>query len=187
MRCVIITIRRLPGIKHPLLLFTSGNSRFVMAIEIERKFCVLKMPDLTAYTGVEISQGYLSVGEDGTEIRLRRKGERFYQTVKQGKGVQRTELEVELSRAQFDNLWPLTAGRRVEKVRYEIVEGIWTIELDVYRGRLKGLVVAEVEFETVAESARFVPPLWFGREVTDDDRYKNAILAYKGTPDDHAQ
>ncbi|MYF18850.1 MAG: adenylate cyclase, partial [Gemmatimonadetes bacterium] len=58
-----------------------------MAIEIERKFCVLKMPDLTAYTGVEISQGYLSVGEDGTEIRLRRKGERFYQTVKQGKGV----------------------------------------------------------------------------------------------------
>ena len=81
------------------------------------------------------------------EIRLRRKGERFYQTVKQGKGVQRTEVEVELSRAQFDTLWPLTAGKRVEKVRYEIPEGIWTIELDVYRRHLKGLVVAEVEFE----------------------------------------
>ena len=158
-----------------------------MTKEIERKFCVRKMPDLTACTAVEISQGYLSVGENGTEIRLRRKGERFYQTVKQGKGVQRTEVEVELSRAQFDTLWPLTAGRRVEKVRYEIAEGIWTIELDVYRGRLKGLVVVEVEFETVDESSRFVPPLWFGRDVTDDDRYKNAILAHKGTPDDHAQ
>lgn len=158
-----------------------------MTKEIERKFCVQKMPDLTACTGVEISQGYLSVGEDGTEIRLRVKGEQFYQTVKQGKGVQRTEVEVELSRAQFDSLWLLTEGRRVEKVRYEIVEGTWTIELDVYHGRLKGLVVAEVEFETLGESARFVPPLWFGREVTDDDRYKNAVLANKGTPDDHAQ
>ena len=175
------------GIKHPVLLFTSGNSRFVMTKEIERKFCVQKMPDLAACTGVEILQGYLSVGEDGTEIRLRRKGEQFYQTVKQGKGVQRTEVEVELSRAQFDSLWPLTEGRRVEKVRYEIVEGIWTIELDVYRGRLKGLVVAEVEFDTVAESSCFIPPPWFGRDVTDDDRYKNATLACRGTPDDNTQ
>lgn len=187
MRYVIITIPRLPGIKRPVLLFSSANSRFVMTKEIERKFCVRKMPDLTTCTGVEISQGYISVGENGPEVRLRHKGDRFYQTVKQGKGVQRTEVEVELSRAQFDNLWPLTEGRRVEKVRYEIAQGIWIIELDVYRGRLKGLVVAEVEFETIDESSRFVPPLWFGREVTDDDRYKNAILANKGTPDDHAQ
>ncbi len=158
-----------------------------MTKEIERKFCVRKMPDITACTGVEISQGYIAVDEDDTEVRLRRKDKRFYQTVKIGKGVQRTEVEVELSRAQFDTLWPLTAGRRVEKVRYEIAEGVWTIELDVYCGRLKGLVVAEVEFETVAESSRFVPPPWFGRDVTDDDRYKNATLAYKGTPDDHAQ
>ena len=158
-----------------------------MAKEIERKFCVRKMPDLTACTGVEISQGYIAVGENGTEVRVRRKDKRFYQTVKIGKGVQRTEVEVELSRVQFDNLWPLTAGRRVEKVRYEMGEGTWTIELDVYCGRLKGLVVAEVEFENVDESSRFVPPPWFGRDVTDDDRYKNATLAYKGTPDDHAQ
>ena len=158
-----------------------------MTKEIERKFCVRKMPDLTACTGVEISQGYLFVGENGSEIRLRRKGGRFYQTVKIGKGVQRTEVEVELSRAQFDILWPLTEGRRVQKVRYEIVEGLWTIDLDVYRDHLKGLIVAEVEFETVDESWRFVPPLWFGRDVTDDGRYKNAVLAHKGTPDDHAQ
>ncbi len=175
------------GYKAPCPAFTSGNSRFVMTKEIERKFCVQKMPDLTACTGIEISQGYISVGENGPEIRLRRKGERFYQTVKQGKGVQRTEVEVELSRAQFDTLWLLTAGRRLEKVRYEIPEGVWTIELDVYRGHLKGLVVAEVEFETLDESSRFVPPPWFGREVTDDDRYKNATLAHKGTPDDHPQ
>ena len=155
--------------------------------EIERKFCVREMPNLTARSGVAIAQGYLAVDATGTEIRVRRKGGQFYQTLKMGAGIKRTEVEMALSRAQFDLLWPLTAGRRVEKVRYVLAEGKWTIELDVYRGHLKGLVVAEVEFANLAESARFVPPPWFGREVTDDDRYKNANLAERGLPDDRTR
>ena len=155
--------------------------------EIERKFCVREMPNLTARSGVAIAQGYLAVDAAGTEIRIRRKGGQFYQTVKMGAGIKRTEVEMALSRAQFDLLWPLTAGRRVEKVRHVLTEGKWTIELDVYRGRLKGLVVAEVEFASMVESTRFVPPPWFGREVTDDDRYKNANLAERGLPDDRTR
>ena len=158
-----------------------------MPIEIERKFCVQEMPNLTAHSGVAIAQGYLAVDVAGTEIRVRRKDGHYYQTVKTGMGIKRIEVEMALTRVQFDILWPSTAGRRVKKVRYELIEGKWTIELDVYRGRLKGLVVAEVEFESVAESARFVPPPWFGREVTDDVRYKNANLAQRGLPDDRTQ
>lgn len=158
-----------------------------MPIEIERKFCVQEMPNLTAHSGVAIAQGYLAVDVAGTEIRVRREGGYYYQTVKTGMGIKRIEVEMALTRVQFDILWPLTAGRRVKKVRYELIEGKWTIELDVYRGRLKGLVVAEVEFESVVESARFVPPPWFGREVTDDARYKNANLAQRGLPDDRTQ
>ena len=158
-----------------------------MPIEIERKFCVQEMPNLTAHPGVAIAQGYLAVDATGIEIRVRRKGGQYYQTVKTGMGIKRIEVELALTRAQFDILWPLTAGRRVKKVRYELIEGKWTIELDVYRGRLKGLVIAEVEFESVTESARFVPPPWFGREVTDDARYKNANLAQRGLPDERTQ
>lgn len=158
-----------------------------MPIEIERKFCVQEMPNLTAHPGVAIAQGYLAVDAAGTEIRVRRKGGQYYQTVKTGMGIKRIEVELALTRAQFDILWPLTAGKRIKKVRYELIEGKWTIELDVYRGRLKGLVIAEVEFESVVESARFVPPPWFGREVTDDARYKNANLAQRGLPDERTQ
>ena len=158
-----------------------------MPIEIERKFCVQEMPNLTARSGVAIAQGYLAVDAAGTEIRVRRKGGQYYQTVKTGMGIKRIEVEMALTRAQFDILWPLTAGKRIKKVRYELIEEKWTIELDVYRGRLKGLVIAEVEFESVAESARFVPPPWFGREVTDDARYKNANLAQRGLPDERTQ
>lgn len=158
-----------------------------MPIEIERKFCVQEMPNLTAHPGVAIAQGYLSVDAAGIEIRIRRKGGQYYQTVKTGMGIKRIEVELALTRVQFDILWPLTAGKRIKKVRYELIEGKWTIELDVYRGRLKGLVIAEVEFESVVESARFVPPPWFGREVTDDARYKNANLAQRGLPDERTQ
>jgi CYTH domain-containing protein len=75
-------------------------------------------------------------------------------------------------------LWPLTAGRRIEKTRYRIpASGGQTIELDVYGGHLAGLITAEIEFDSPDAAAAFVPPSWVGREVTDDPSYKNKRLA----------
>ena len=157
-----------------------GAFFIAMAKEIERKFLVTHPPDLGCYGRAKIAQGYLATGALGAEVRLRQKADQFFQTVKLGEGVQRTEVEIALSREQFETLWPLTEGMRVEKVRYEIPLGALTIELDVYEGG--ELVVAEVEFETISESQSFVPPEWFGRDVTEDARYRNANLALMGKP-----
>ncbi len=51
------------------------------------------------------------------------------------------------------------------------------IEIDVYRGKHSGLVVAEVEFPDLATCREFKPPRWFGREVTSQNRYSNVRLA----------
>jgi len=51
------------------------------------------------------------------------------------------------------------------------------IEIDIYRGRHAGLVVAEVEFPDIANCRRFKAPSWFGREVTGTKRYSNVRLA----------
>ncbi len=56
------------------------------------------------------------------------------------------------------------------------------MEVDVYHGELAGLVTAECEFASPEESRRFVPPDWFGREVTNDPAYKNQSLAVRGRP-----
>lgn len=155
-----------------------------MTNEIERKFLVKEMPgNLEKYPASDISQGYLAVTEDGTEIRLRRIGDCYFETVKSGKGLERRETEAEIGSEAYDKLWPLTAGRRLEKTRYDIPCGGHVIELDVYSGTLEGLIVAEVEFESVEESKRFTPPAWLGREVTDDSRYRNRNLALYGRPD----
>jgi adenylate cyclase len=152
-------------------------------MEIERKFLVDEIPEgLDEDQAVPIAQGYLTIGADGSEVRLRRAGEHLRLTAKRGAGMVRSEHEVELSSEQFEVLWPATEGRRLLKTRHAIPAGEQLIELDVFWGPLSGLRIAEVEFTSVEAARAFSPPPWFGREVTDDDRYKNRRLALDGVP-----
>jgi CYTH domain-containing protein len=152
-------------------------------IEIERKFLVEQLPHgLDAYPSREIEQGYLAISDD-VEVRLRRYGDQTFLTVKSSGTESRVEEEIEIDERRFDALWPLTDDRRIEKRRYAIPSGDGlTVELDVYRGRLSGLVTAEVEFTSLANASAYVPPAWFGRDVTEDPRYKNKQLATDGLP-----
>jgi adenylate cyclase len=148
-------------------------------VEIERKFLVEHLPDEVGQaTSRRIDQGYVALDE-GAEVRLRRYGGELWLTVKGSGGLARVEEELQLDPEQFESLWPLTEGRRLEKTRHVLPGGI---ELDVYEGTLEGLVVAEVEFASEDESAAFEPPEWFGAEVTEDPRYKNRALAVDGQP-----
>ncbi|HZE13525.1 MAG TPA: CYTH domain-containing protein [Chthoniobacterales bacterium] len=148
------------------------------AREIERKFLVRKLPaDLTSYPNNQISQGYLVSLDDGTQVRLRKSGARYFLTFKRGAGRVREEREVELNVAQFDALWPATAGKRLAKTRYEIPLGDRVVEIDVYHDRHEGLVVAEVEFDDEESAKNFRPPDWLGHDVSGDPRYSNQLLA----------
>jgi adenylate cyclase len=154
-------------------------------VEIERKFLVSAAPgDLDRHPASAIEQGYLAIHADGTEVRIRRRAGAAVLTVKSGGALARVEEELALDEATFERLWPLTAGRRIEKVRHLIPAeppGL-VIELDVYGGDLDGLVVAEVEFASEADAAAFAPPAWLGRDVTGDARFKNQRLAVDGPP-----
>jgi CYTH domain-containing protein len=154
-----------------------------MALEIERKFLLMETPaDLVDHPGTSIRQGYLSVSENA-EVRLRDKGGRFFEAVRIGRGLVRKEFQVELDRPQFEALWPATEGQRLEKTRYRIEVGGHVLDVDVFGGRLTGLMVVEVEFGNQRDAVDFVPPTWFEREVTGDDRYANRSLAVNGKPE----
>ena len=146
--------------------------------EIERKFLVKWLPDdLKRSRSFLIEQGYLATEWAGRQVRLRKRGHTTSLTFKVRRDSHREEREIKLSPKQFAALWPGTAGRRLRKMRYEIPwEGL-LIELDIYRGRHAGLVVAEVEFPDRASCRRFKAPWWFGREVTGEKRYSNVRLA----------
>jgi adenylate cyclase len=148
--------------------------------EIERKFLVAMIPDELPEPGVKIRQAYLST--DPTEVRVRSSdGDGHELTVKSLGGLTRAEVTVALASGQFEELWSLAQGV-IEKTRHDVDVDGHTAEVDVYRGKLDGLVVVEVEFLSEQEAAAFAPPPWFGREVTTDRRFRNAALAAADGP-----
>jgi adenylate cyclase len=144
--------------------------------EIERKFVVREPPEgRDEQPAVSIRQGYLSL--EPAEVRIRSLDDRRHElTVKSIGGLTRTEVTLPLTGEQFDSLWPLVQAS-IEKTRHTWPENGRTVELDVYGGNLAGLLVAEVEFPSEEEATSFVPPQWFGPEVTSDARYRNSALA----------
>ncbi|WP_298848661.1 CYTH domain-containing protein [uncultured Ruegeria sp.] len=155
-----------------------------MSKEIERKFLVATVPDLSGAEKAVIRQGYLTAPGDTTELRLRQKNDVFFLTLKGRGGLVRVERETEITADQFETFWPETEGRRVEKERYtgQLPDGL-VFELDVFSGDLVPLRLVEVEFTSEAQAKGYVPPDWFGADVTEDKRYKNKTLAINGVPD----
>ena len=162
-------------------------------MEIEKKYRVKRMPEnLEQYCCKKIEQGYLC---KSPVIRIRRSNEDYILTykskmaLKDGSRIQETEarmceeVEVPLSKEGYLHLKVKVDGRIINKRRYQIPYQERLIELDVFEGFLEGLVFAEVEFENEAQAKEFVPPEWFGEEVTFDYRFSNNYLAhdYEGT------
>lgn len=144
-------------------------------MEIERKFLILRLPEhLDDYPKQRIEQAYLSTDP---VVRIRRLDDAYILTCK-GEGLlTREEREMPLSAAAYRRLLPKAEGMVIEKDRFCIPCGPYTIELDVFGGALAPLVLAEVEFPTKEEAAAFEPPDWFGEEVTYDPAYTNAHLS----------
>ncbi len=151
-------------------------------LEIERKFVLKELPEtiLAGVCGQCIRQGYLLSGD--SELRIRERGGKCTMTVKRGTGLKRQEQECVISAQQFDMLWPLTEGQRIDKVRYVVPCVGLNYEIDVFKGDLAPLKILEIEFDSVAASREFNVPDFVAREVTEDKAYKNAALALMGLP-----
>ena len=151
-------------------------------MEIEKKFLINKMPDnLESFVHSEIEQAYLCAAP---VIRVRKKDEDYILTYKSRGMMIRQEEEFQLDKEAYLHLLKKADGRVITKTRYFIPYENWTIELDVFHGEMEPLVMAEVEFETEAEIAGFVPPKWFGADVTFDPRYHNVNMALGGNEDE---
>ena len=151
-------------------------------LEIERKFLIKTLPaNINSYSHQDITQGYI-IADENHEIRLRKKGDKYFKTIKTGSGKIRTEEEYEITKEQFETEWPQVESRIIDKTRYKIPYEEYTIELDIYKENLDGLLTAEVEFKNEEESNQFKLPEYFDTELTDDPNYKNKNLALKGKP-----
>lgn len=145
-------------------------------MEIERKYLIKKLPDhLENYPCRLIEQGYLNTSP---VIRIRRDDDRFELTYKSGGLMAREEYNLPLTEDAYLHLLSKIDGRLIRKRRYMIPIGeSLTAELDVFDGDLAPLVLAEVEFPDLDSAEAFLPPEWFGEDVTFSGKYHNSYLS----------
>lgn len=161
--------------------------------EIERKWRILNgfqndffisKVQVTGPNTEEIEQFYV-VARPG-EVRLRRKGDKFFLTIKGDGSLTREEHETEVPDWVFSQLRSAALGLVISKTRVTVVEDNITYEVDVYSGRFHSLIVVEVEFPSEEAARAFTLPDWIlaadPLEVTEDRRYKNKSLAMNGFP-----
>ncbi|MGA0154782.1 MAG: CYTH domain-containing protein [Flavobacteriaceae bacterium] len=153
-----------------------------MPLEIEKKYLVLPQQidqhiQLDQYPHKLMVQGYLA-SSDLAVIRIRVFQDRGRLTIKQRRaGIKRIEVERDLSIEEANELLSLCGTKKVEKQRYFVPHGKYTIELDIFLRENAGLIIAEVEFQDEEEANAFDPPEWFSTEVSGDLRYYNHYLS----------
>jgi CYTH domain-containing protein len=148
-------------------------------MEIERKFLIHRQlwDAVIKPSPKKIVQAYLVSTAEKT-IRIRIKGDKGFITIKgPTKGISRSEFEYEIPLIDAEALISQFAEKVINKERYEIYfdEKLW--EIDVFHGKLEGLILAEIELES--EDETFSVPEWIGKEVSHDVEYYNARLVEK--------
>lgn len=159
-------------------------------MEIERKFLIKTLPaDLEDYPFLHIEQAYLNVNP---VVRVRKENDNYYMTYKGSGMLAREESNLALNEESYYHLRDKADGNIISKRRYLIPlehpgfkEGFpapprdysLTIELDVFDAPFAPLVMAEVEFGSREAAEAFLPPDWFGEEVTYCKEYHNSYMA----------
>jgi CHAD domain-containing protein/CYTH domain-containing protein len=147
--------------------------------EIERRFLLRDVPAMARPFAVqEIEQGWLP----GTRFveRIRPIGEAgqpvTYRTTRPVTERSPGAPEGEVAATLFEEIWPLTAGRRVRKRRHVVPDYGLQWEIDQFLDR--DLVMAEV---AGSEEAAVALPEWLApyvlREVTGERQFTNRALA----------
>jgi len=146
-------------------------------MEIERKFLVPSLPcDLDSRSCHLIEQAYLCTSP---VVRIRRQDDDFILTYKGSGMMAREEYNLPLTKKSYEHLLAKADGCIITKRRYIIPLDTENLkaELDIFEGHHAGLRIVEVEFESEEQANRFVPPSWFGEDVTFDGRYHNSYLS----------
>lgn len=151
-----------------------------MAIEIERKFLIKNTSYKSESFKVScIKQGFLNSNKNRV-IRIRIIDDKGWITVKgvsSNDGTSRFEWEKEISLNDAALLLNLCEETVIEKNRHFVKSGTHLFEVDEFMGVNNGLVIAEIELNSVNE--KYIKPEWLGEEVTGITKYYNSELSKK--------
>jgi CYTH domain-containing protein len=143
--------------------------------EIERKFLVTKIPHLKGVKKVSQERYFIQRG-DIVEEGLKRKDEIYlYEHKVTVSGKEKSREKKIITQDEFEKL-KAHGTRVIERDSYTLTDKSPLISIKEYKGIYKGLVLAEVEFDSLDEMEMFKPLPWMGAEVTSTKLGKDARL-----------
>lgn len=145
-----------------------------MSSEIERKFLVVTMPDLSGQEPIRYERYYLN-RSDNVEERIQKKGDVYeYEKKEKISDLEHTKETHPISEEEFESL-KTRASEAIIRDGYMISKNP-DITIKIYHGKHEGLVRAEVEFGSLEEAQAFTPPTWMGKEITGTPLGKDSGL-----------
>ena len=145
-------------------------------MEIERKYLIDEIPfDLKDYSCKVIEQGYLNTDP---VVRVRRSNDKYILSYKGSGLMVREEYNLPLNQKSYFHLLTKADGNIITKTRYLIpLFNSLTAELDIFHDIFDGRLLVEVEFNSIEDANSFIPPEWFGEDVTYDKKYHNSNMS----------
>lgn len=153
-------------------------------IECERRFLLARFPVGASATRVRrITDRYI----ENTTLRLRQIDEggrasvfKLTQKLPESRdGIRRGLItSMHLTEAEFGLLTGLPAKTLI-KARHSLPP----FGVDVFEGHLQGLIMAEAEFDSVAEASSLEIPAYIAHEVTGDERFTGGRLVAASAED----
>lgn len=151
--------------------------------EFELTYLLKNIPkDLFDSKSERIIDRYIPTESRHPVIRLRKSGEKMELTkkepIKEGDSSHQLEQTIILTQAEYNALEKIPA-KVVDKTRYYYSFKKNQIEIDIFEGDLKGLILADVEFSSHEEKNNFFAPDFFLFEVTQAEIVAGGYLAGK--------
>jgi CYTH domain-containing protein len=156
-------------------------------IELERTYLAKNLPkDLEVYPKKEVFDLYIPESHPHPVIRLRKNGDKYEMTKKEPVSGSDSSIQEEqtiaLEKDEFDALLRVQ-GRALRKIRYNYKKDGFNFDLDVFKDRLEGLVVVDIEFEKEKDKDSFVAPDFCLKDVTQEKFIAGGMLAGKSYED----
>lgn len=152
-------------------------------MEIEKKFLVKEIPfELDKLEKEEIEQGYLCIKPT---VRIRKSNNEYFlnykwknKNIEDINAIHNIEYEMPLTKENYEHLLSKVDDYMIIKTRYIVpLEDGHTVELDIFKGNLEGLMFAEIEFKDDNDVSSFIMPEWLGKDITTDKFYDNTLLS----------
>ena len=151
-------------------------------IELERTFLAKSLPDLRSSESTEIIDIYIPKETEHPTLRIRKLGDIYEMTkktpVKDDDSSKQLEQTIVLSEDEFNSLRTLD-GKVTHKIRYFYRLNNKVMEIDVFQGNLKGLVLVDVEFDKEETMNEFEMPDFCLCEVTQETFLAGGMLCGK--------